>query len=224
MQVLIAEDKRSLAGHLGRALTSEGYTVTLAFDGEEALRLGRTDRFDMLVLDIMLPRMDGFMVIRKLREDRLRTQTLILSARDSMEDMVRGLDAGADDYLTKPFALDVLLARLRAASRRVAERPAAELRCGDLVLSPGTCELRRRNRTEPLTRTEYALMETLMRRAGSIVPRSVLIDEGWGLDAEVSYDSLYVFIRSLRSKITHPGETELLHTVRGVGYSLREAP
>lgn len=222
MQVLIAEDKRSLAGHLGRALESEGYAVTLAYDGEEALRLGRTDRFDMLVLDVMLPRLDGFAVIRRLREEHLRAQTLILSARDSMEDVVRGLDAGADDYLTKPFALDVLLARLRAASRRVAARPAAELRCGDLLLLPRTCELRRGARAEPLTRTEYALLESLMRRAGAIVPRSVLIDEGWGLEAEVSYDSLYVFIRSLRSKITHPGETELLHTIRGVGYSLRD--
>jgi len=225
MQVLIAEDKRTLAGHLGRALESEGYAVTLAYDGEEALRLGRTDRFDMLVLDVMLPRIDGFTVIRKLREDRLRTQTLILSARDSMQDVVRGLDAGADDYLTKPFALDVLLARLRAASRRVAARPAAELRCGDLVLQPRTCELRRGDRIEPLTRTEYALLEALMRRAGSIVPRSVLIDEGWGVDAAVSYDSLYVFIASLRAKITHhPGEVELLHTVRGMGYTLRAAP
>jgi DNA-binding response OmpR family regulator len=221
MQVLIAEDKRSLAGHLGRALEGEGYRVTLAFDGEEALRLGRTGRFDLMILDIMLPRLDGFSVIRKLREGRMQTQTIILSARDSMPDIVRGLDAGADDYLTKPFALNVLLARLRAASRRVVERPAAELRCSDLVLRPGTCELLRGTRVAPLTRTEYALLESLMRRAGSIVPHSVLIDEGWGLDAEVGYDSLYVFIRSLRSKITHPGESELLHTARGVGYSLR---
>ncbi len=221
MQVLIAEDMRSLAGHLGRALEGEGYGVTLAYDGEEALRLGRTDRFDLMILDVMLPRMDGFTVIRKLREDRLRTQTIILSARDTMHDIVHGLDAGADDYLTKPFALDVLLARIRAASRRIAERPPAELRCGDLVLRPQVCGMRRGDREETLTRTEYALLESLMRRAGSIVPRSVLIDEGWGADAEVSYDSLYVFIRSLRSKITHPGEAELLHTVRGVGYSLR---
>jgi DNA-binding response OmpR family regulator len=221
MQVLIAEDKRSLAGHLGRALEGEGYKVTLAYDGEEALRLGRTDRYDLMILDIMLPRVDGFTVIRKLREDRLRTQTIILSARDTWQDIVYGLDAGADDYLTKPFALDVLLARIRAASRRVAERPPGELRCGALVLQPQTCGVRRGDRVETLTRTEYALLESLMRRRGTIVPHSVLIDEGWGPDSEVSYDSLYVFIRSLRAKITHPGETELLHTVRGVGYALR---
>ena len=223
MQVLIAEDKRSLAGHLGRALEGEGYTVTLAYDGEEALRLGRSERFDLIILDVMLPRVDGFTVIRKLREDRHRTQTIILSARDSMRDVVRGLDAGADDYLTKPFALDVLLARMRAAARRVPERTPQTLRLGDLALLPQTCELQRGDRVEPLTRTEYALLETLMRRAGAIVPRDVLIDEGWGRSSDVSFDSLYVFIRSLRTKITHPGETELLHTVRGVGYALRAA-
>lgn len=221
MQILVVEDKRSLAGHLGRALQGEGYSVTLAYDGEEALRLGRTDRFDLMILDVMLPRLDGFTVIRKLREDRLRTQTLILSARDSTQDMVLGLDAGADDYLTKPFALNVLLARLRAASRRVAVRPPDELRCGDLVLQPQTCTLRRADRVESLTRTEYALLECLIRRAGTIVPHRVLIEEGWGSNSDVSQDSLYVFIRSLRAKVTRPGEAERLHTVRGVGYSLR---
>jgi two-component system response regulator MprA len=140
-----------------------------------------------------------------------------------MADMVRGLDAGADDYLTKPFALDVLLARMRAAARRVPERQPEVLCLGDLMLRSQTCDLQRGDRVEPLTRTEYALLEALMRRAGSIVPRNVLIDEGWGPNSEVSFDSLYVFIRALRIKITHPGETELLHTVRGVGYSLRNA-
>jgi DNA-binding response OmpR family regulator len=223
MQVLIVEDKRSLAGHLGRALEGEGYAVTLAWDGEEGLRLGRSDRFDLIILDVMLPRMDGFTVIRKLREDRLRTQTIILSARDSMSDVVHGLDAGADDYLTKPFALDVLLARMRAAARRVPERAPQALRLGDLALLPQSCELQRGDRVVSLTRTEYALLETLMRRAGAIVPRDVLIDGGWGPNSDVSFDSLYVFIRSLRTKITHPGESELLHTVRGVGYALRLA-
>lgn len=215
------EDKRSLAGHLGRALEGEGYSVTLAYDGEEALRLGRSRCFDLMILDVMLPGMDGFTVIRKLREDRLKTQTIILSARDSMSDVVHGLDAGADDYLTKPFALDVLLARVRAAARRVAERPPETLRLGDLSLHPQTYALHRGERVEQLTRTEYALLETLMRRNGNIVPREVLISEGWGIAADVSVDSLYVFIRSLRSKITHPGEPKLLHTVRGVGYALR---
>jgi len=221
MQVLIIEDKRSLAGHLGRALQGEGYSVTLAYDGEEGLRLGRSDRFDLMILDVMLPRMDGFTVIRKLREDRLKTQTIILSARDSMADVVHGLDAGADDYLTKPFALDVLLARMRAAARRVLPRAPQTLRFEDLIFRPHQFELERGGRVESLTRTECALLGVLMRRARNVVPHAALLEEGWSGAADVSCDSLYVFIRALRSKITHPGEVELLHTIRGVGYSLR---
>jgi two-component system response regulator MprA len=221
MRVLIVEDKRSLAGHIGRALESEGHTTELAYDGEDALRLGKTNNFDLLILDVMLPRMDGFTVIRKLREDRLTTQTIIVSARDSMQDIVFGLDAGADDYLTKPFALDVLLAKVRAAARRAPAPIPSELKYDELILRPHLFELQRGNRIASLTRTECALIEVLMRRAPNIVPHAVLLDEGWDAEADVSYDSLYVFIRALRAKITQPGEFELLRTARGVGYSLR---
>src|ERR1700679_468291 len=119
MRILIVEDKRSFASHMGRALENEGHTVSLAYDGDQALRLGRTAAFDLLLLDVMLPRMDGYTVLRKLRESRLLTQTILVSARDSMEDIIQGLDAGADDYVTKPFALDVLLAKVRASERRI---------------------------------------------------------------------------------------------------------
>jgi DNA-binding response OmpR family regulator len=221
MQVLVVEDKRSLAGHLGRALEGEGHRVTLAYDGEEALRLGKTDAFDVMLLDVMLPRIDGIAVIRKLREGHMRTQAIIVSARDSMEDVVRGLDAGADDYLTKPFALDVLLARVRAAARRVPPRDPQTLVFEDLIFSPHLYELQRGARVKALTRTECALLGVLMRRAPAVAPHAVLIEEGWSPEADVSFDSLYVFIRSLRSKITQAGEMELLHTVRGVGYALR---
>jgi DNA-binding response OmpR family regulator len=221
MQVLVVEDKRSLAGHLGRALEGEGYKVTLAYDGEEGLRLGKTAGYDVMIVDVMLPRMDGCTVIRKLREDHLNTQAIIVSARDSMRDIVYGLDAGADDYLTKPFALDVLLAKVRAAARRVPVRDPAPLHFEDLVLRPHRYELQRGARVASLTRTECALLAVLIRRAKSVVPHAVLIEEGWGGEGDVSYDSLYVFIRALRSKITYPGEPELLHTIRGVGYSLR---
>jgi two-component system response regulator MprA len=224
MRVLIVEDKRSLAAHMGRALEGEGYAVTLAYDGEEALRLGKSDAYDVILLDVMLPRVDGFTVIRKLREVRMRTQAIMVSARDSMGDIVCGLDAGADDYLTKPFALDVLLAKMRAAARRVPVRTPKTLQFDDLILRPHLFELQRGERIEALTRTECALLETLMRRAQTVVPHGVLIDEGWNADADVSHDSLYVFIRALRSKITRSGERELLHTIRGVGYSLRSAP
>jgi len=221
MRILIVEDRRSLALHLGKALETEGHTVTFAFDGEVALKHGRSNNFDLIVLDLMLPRVDGFEVIRKLREERFTTQTIIVSARDSMEDIVRGLDAGADDYLTKPFALDVLLAKVRAANRRLPISAPRELTLADMVLRPHLFELERSSRIASLTRTECALLETLMRRAPAVVPHGVLIEAGWSSDTDVSYDSLYVFIRALRAKITQPGETEMLHTVRGVGYSLR---
>jgi two-component system response regulator MprA len=138
-----------------------------------------------------------------------------------MNDIVYGLDAGADDYLTKPFALDVLLAKVRAAVRRVPMRPPQMLQYQDLILRPHQFELQRGSRQATLTRTECALLSVLMRRARSVVPHAVLIEEGWSGDADVSFDSLYVLIRALRSKITRPGEVELLHTIRGVGYSLR---
>jgi len=210
-----------LAEHLGRALEGEGYSVAFAYDGEEALRLGKTSGFDVILLDVMLPGMDGFTVIRKLREGRVRTQVIIVSSRDSMHDVVYGLDAGADDYLTKPFALDVLLAKVRAVTRRVAAPMSQKMQLEDLILRPDKYELQRGERVETLTRTECALLETLMRRARTVVPHGVLIDEGWGSDCDVSFDSLYMFIRALRAKITHQGEPELLFTVRGVGYSLR---
>ena len=221
MRVLIVEDKRSLADHIGRALEGEGYSVGFAYDGEEGLRLGKSNDFDVMLLDVMLPRMDGFTVIRKMREERLHTQAIIVSSRDSMRDIIFGLDAGADDYLTKPFALDVLLAKVRAAARRVPERMSPGLQFEDLILRPSQYEMQRGDRVQCLTRTECALLESLIRRSRTVVPHGVLIEEGWGADCDVSFDSLYMFIRALRSKITHPGEQELLFTIRGVGYSLR---
>jgi two-component system response regulator MprA len=206
---------------MGRALEREGHTVSVAYDGHQALRLGRTAAYDLMLLDVMLPGLDGFAVIKTLRKDRLRIQTILVSARDSMEDIIHGLDAGADDYLTKPFALDVLLAKVRATERRIPLAAPQVAEFEDLILRPHLCEAQRGARIVQLTRTECALLETLIRRAQSIVPHRVLIEEGWGLEADVSFDSLYVFIRGLRAKLTKPGEQELLHTIRGVGYSLR---
>ncbi len=217
----MAEDRPKTADLLRRALEGEGHSVLLAYDGDRALNLGQATDVDVILLDVMLPRLDGFSVLRKLREARLRTPVIIVSARDAMTDIVHGLDAGADDYLTKPFKLDILLARVRAVARRAPAAQPAELTFHDLRLNPRTYEMQRGGRTASLTRTEYALLETLMRRAGGVVPRNVLIEEGWGMESDVSGANLYVFIRSLRAKITQPGESELLHTVRGVGYSLR---
>ena len=206
---------------LRRALESEGHSVLLAYDGDRALKLGLAADLDVILLDIMLPRLDGLTVLRKLREARVHTPVMIVSARDAGPDVVEGLDCGADDYLTKPFELDILLARIRAVARRVPAVQPADLRFQDLKLNPGTYQLQRGDRTVSLTRTEYALLETLIRRAGMVVPREVLIEEGWGRESDVSDANLYFFVRALRSKITQPGESELLHTVRGVGYSIR---
>ena len=214
-----------MARFLQRSLEREGYAVELAADGEQALSMGLAGGLDLMVLDCMLPRRDGFSVIRNLRAAKQMLPTIMVTACDTMADVVRGLDSGADDYLTKPFALDVLLARIRALTRRGPTTYPGDLQFEDLVLNSRTHELRRGERTTSLTRTEYALLETLVRRAGCIVPRDVLVEAGWGGGAEIGDGKLYVFIRALRSKIALAGEHQLLHTARGIGYTLRtEAP
>ena len=221
MRVLIAEDKPRMARFLQRALESEGYAVELAFDGEQALSMGLSGGLDLMVLDVMLPRRDGFDVIRNLRAAKQMLPTIMVTACDARSGIVRGLDLGADDYLTKPFALDVLLARVRALTRRGPAAYPQNLQVEDLVLDSRTHQLRRGSRSASLTRTEYALLETLMRRPGCIVPRDTLVEAGWGGGAEVGEGTLYVFIRGLRAKIVAGNERQLLHTARGVGYTLR---
>src|SRR5579863_1504711 len=183
MRVLIAEDKPRMAGLLQRALQREGYLVSVACDGEQALNMGMAGGLDLLVLDVMLPGRDGFDVIQHLRAAKLSVPTIMVTARDAMSDVVRGLDLGADDYLTKPFALDVLLARVRALSRRGPATYPDNLTFEDLHLISRTHQLQRGNRSASLTRTEYALLEVLMRRAGCIVTREALAEAGWGGDA-----------------------------------------
>ncbi|HEY3839482.1 MAG TPA: response regulator transcription factor [Bryobacteraceae bacterium] len=224
MRILIAEDKPRMAGLLQRAFQREGYSVALAADGEQALEMGMMGGLDVLVLDVMLPGRDGFDVIRNLRAARCSTPAIMVTARDSMADIVKGLDAGADDYLTKPFVLDVLLARVRALARRCPLAYPDDLRFEDLVLNRRSHELERGNRRVPLTKTEFSLLEILVRRAGFLVPRNLLLEAGWGAETDVGDGTLYVFIRSLRAKISQPGEPQLLHTVRGVGYMLRSEP
>jgi DNA-binding response OmpR family regulator len=207
-----------MADLLTRTLRRDGHSVVVAYDGQEALELGRFGDCDIILLDLMLPRVDGFTVIRTLRTERNSTPTLIVSARDDMKDIVQGLDMGADDYLTKPFALDILLARVRALSRRLPLSTMSTLTFEDIMLDTGTHELHRNGHAKLLPRTEFALMELLMRRAGSIVSRDALIEAGWGCGAEVSENTLYVFISMLRTKI---GDPQYLHTMRSLGYVLR---
>ncbi len=223
MQILVVEDRPRMARLLGSALRREGHTVTVALDGEQAIDYGRSPDLDVILLDVALPLIDGFSVLRMLRDERFTTPTIMLTARDSMEDIVRGLDLGADDYLTKPFSLDNLLARIRAVSRRRAVIPNERLEFGDLTLDRQTHKLSRQGRTELLTRIEFALMEKLIRSAGMVVTKDILVEAGWGLGADVSDGSLYVFVRALRHKIATGNEPQLLHTIRGVGYSLRAA-
>lgn len=208
-----------MADLLTRALHRDGHSVVVAYDGQEALELGRFGNCDIILLDMMLPRVDGFTVIQTLRAERRSTPTLIVSARDDMKDIVRGLNLGADDYLTKPFALDVLLARVRALGRRIPQSTMANLVFEDVELDVNTHELRRNEKVNPLTRTEFALMELLIRRAGSIVSRNALIEAGWGNSMDVSDSTLYVFMSMLRTKI---GDPQYLYTVRSIGYSLRK--
>jgi DNA-binding response OmpR family regulator len=224
MQVLVVEDERRMAELLRQGLEEEGHAVVVASNGTDGLSLAQSHEFDAIILDLMLPGIDGFTVAKRLRSSHNQTPILMLTARDAMQDVVRGLDAGGDDYLVKPFSFEVLLARLRAVSRRGAISKPAQLEVGDLRLDPASREVRRGARRVSLTRTEYNLLEALMRRAGTVVTRDALIGAGWGFGAEVENNTLDAFMRLLRGKIELPGEHKLIHTVRGVGYTVREDP
>jgi DNA-binding response OmpR family regulator len=217
---MIVEDHPRMARLLERALRSDGHSVVLAFDGEQAVACGQSEKLDVILLDVTLPKLDGFNVLRALRAE-LATPVIMVTARDSMADIIRGLDLGADDYLTKPFALDVLLARIRAVSRRGPAVLPENLEFADLKLDRRTYELLRHGRVVQLTRTEFALLEKLIRNAGLIVTKDALVEAGWGVGADVNESSLYVFVRALRNKIAIQGEAQLLHTARGIGYTLR---
>jgi DNA-binding response OmpR family regulator len=221
MQILVAEDRPRMARLLERTLRREGHTVTVAFDGRQALECARSEELDVILLDVALPEVDGFSVLQTLRTESFVTPIIMVTARDAMSDIVRGLDLGADDYLTKPFALDNLLARIRAVTRRQATIQPEKLEFEGLKLNRHPYQLLREGRVENLTRIEFALMEKLIRNGGLVVTKDNLVQAGWGLGADVSDNSLYMFVRALRHKIAANGEAQLLHTARGVGYMLR---
>jgi DNA-binding response OmpR family regulator len=222
MRILIIEDDRRLARQLKKGLDENGHLATLAFDGRDGAEAAQQGGLDVLLLDVMIPGMDGFSVVRKLRGARISTPILLLTARDSADDIVEGLDAGADDYLTKPFSFRVLLARIRALARRKTVEPDARLQVSDLVLDPVSCEVHRAGTPVALTRTEFLLTEALMRNAGRVVTRSRLIESVWGSDRDVESNTLDVYIRMLRAKIEPAGSRKLIHTARGFGYAIRE--
>ena len=224
MRVLIVEDEVKMAGLLRRAFEEEGYAVDVAADGREGLWLGTENAYDAVVLDVMLPRLDGFAVCRGLREAGRWSPVLMLTARDGVDDRVAGLDAGADDYLTKPFSLAELLARIRALIRRGAvERPSV-LRVGDLTLDPASKAVARDGTPVELTAKELALLEYLMRHAGEVLSRTRLIEHVWDFAYEGDSNVVDVYVRYLRNKIDRPFGRDSIETVRGLGYRLRSDP
>jgi DNA-binding response OmpR family regulator len=220
MHILIVEDKRSLARMLKTSLDEKGHSVVLAFDGEEGLAHAETDLFDVMVLDIMLPGIDGLEVIRRLRQGGHLLPVLALTARDTVADIVAALDSGLDDYLTKPFAMAELLARLRAVARKGPAVKPVRLQVDDLVLDPESGQVSRGGVILSLTRRQFALLECLMRRSGQVLTREALLDRIWSDNPDISPNTLEVFVRALRLKIDVDREQSLITTVRGVGYRI----
>ena len=226
MRILVVEDDRKVASFIKKGLEEEGHAVEVAADGAEAIdRATDGTVWDLLVLDVMLPKRDGFSVLKALREDGVKAPVLMLTARDAVGDRVTGLDLGADDYLTKPFAFEELLARVRALLRRGAGGgPGPVLRVGDLTLNPATREVRRGARRIELTAREYTLLEYFMRSPGRVLSRPLLAQHVWGLDFDSESNVVDVYVGYLRRRIEAAGERKLLHTVRGVGYVLKDEP
>ena len=222
LEILVVDDDPALRAALDRALKLEGYRTSFAHDGRQALQMMTGGSHDAVILDLGLPLVDGLEVCRRVRERGDRTPVLMLTARDAVTDRVDGLDAGADDYLVKPFALDELLARLRALLRRTVAAPSESLlKFADVVLDLQTMEVRRGERELQLTRTEFRLLELFMRNPRVVLTRSRIFEEVWGYDFGASSNALEVYVSYLRRKLEADGEPRLIHTVRGVGYTLR---
>ncbi|MCX6607009.1 MAG: response regulator transcription factor [Acidobacteria bacterium] len=222
MRVLVVEDDLRLAPLLTRGLSEEGYLVTVVHNGPDAVSFALAATFDVIVLDVMLPGFDGFQVAKRLRDSGRLTPILMLTARDANEDLIRGLDLGADDYLTKPFAFEVFLARVRAAARRGPALLTPLTPIGDLIMNSSRREVTRAGVPVPLSRTEYSILELLVRRRGHVVPRESIIEEVWGFDREIENNTLDAFMKMLRSKVDPNPDSRRIQTVRGVGYRLRD--
>jgi DNA-binding response OmpR family regulator len=222
MQILVVEDEQRMAELLRRTLQEEGHQVILAADGKEGFEIARSSPFDVIILDVMLPGMDGVTVARQLRERRNQTPLLLLTARDAPSDVIRGLDCGADDYLTKPFSIEILLARVRAISRRGAVARSVCLEVADVKLDPASRRVTRAGEVLGLTPREYKLLELLMRNPGRAISRDNILESVWGFDSDVNENTLEVFVRQLRLKID-TREPKLIHTIRGFGYMMRES-
>lgn len=221
MRILVVDDDRRLCSIIKRGLLEEAYAVDVAYDGEDGQYLAEVNPYDLIILDIMMPKKDGLQMCRGLRAKGVNTPILMLTARDAVEDRVKGLDAGADDYLVKPFAFNELLARVRALLRREGMFKSPEIVVGDLVLNTLTREVRRGDRTIELTTKEYVILEYFMRHPNVVVTRTMLEEHAWDYDFDSMSNLIDVYIRRLRSKIDADGENSLIQTVRGAGYRLK---
>jgi len=220
MRVLLVEDEERMAGVVARGLREETHSVVVARDGIDGIDLAAAHEFDVVLLDVMLPRLDGIEVVRRLRGSGNQTPIVMLTARDAVHDIVRGLDCGADDYVTKPFSFEELLARIRAAVRHRPASRSTVITVGELVLDPAKRSVTRAGDAISLSATEFRLLEFLMRRAGRVIERGVIIEAVWGLGSDVGENTLEAFISFLRNKVDRPYGDQLIRTVRGVGYGI----
>ncbi len=220
MRILVVEDERSIADFIARGLAENGYSVDVAYDGDEALHWPDAAEFDVIILDVMLPVRDGVQVCRMLRDRGVRTPILMLTARDTVEDRVRGLDSGADDYLVKPFAFAELLARIRALSRREPSLLGTELRIADVVLDTVTRAVSRAGDPIELTAKEFNLLEYLLRHPNQVLTRTMIAEHIWNYDFDSATNVIDVHVKNLRQKIDGPFERKLIQTVRGAGYRI----
>ena len=223
MRILVIEDEKKISDFIKRGLKEEGYAVDAAYDGENGLFLAKTNTYDLILLDLMLPKVDGITVCKRLRDEKVASPIIMLTAKDAVKDKVTGLDAGADDYLTKPFAFEELLARIRAILRkRDEQKQAVTLQVGDLSIDLTTHKVFRGDNEIGLTSKEFALLEYLMRNAGKVVTRTMISEHVWDIDFDTFTNVIDVYINYLRNKIDTGAKKKLIQTVRGRGYILKE--
>ncbi len=222
MRILVVEDNKKVAGFIKKGLKEENYAVDIAEDGDKGKLLAETNNYDIIILDIMLPKKDGLTVLKELREDNIITPTLILTAKNDIQDKIKGLDEGADDYLTKPFSFEELLARIRALFRRKEEYKAKSIKISDLELNPSSHKVSRGGKEIELTGKEYALLEYMVRNRGRILTDTIIMEHIWNLDFDPGTNVVKVYIHHLREKIDKDFEVKLIHTVRGLGYLLED--
>ncbi len=222
MRVLIIEDEHKIANALKRVFQQEHYAVDVCYDGEEGLAMGTNQPYDIMIIDLGLPKKDGLEVIKELRQQSVHTPVIVLTAKGSTSEKVAGLDAGADDYILKPFAMDEVLARVRALLRRPADQQTTVLEAEDLTLNTTTYEVKRGGKVIPLTSKEFSLLEYLLRNKGRPLSKDEIIGHVWDYDADVLPNTVEVYIRYLRQKIDDPFDKPIIHTARGFGYSVKE--